>query len=557
MSKKRVILYLAVILVLAGFFRFWQLSSVPPGLYPDEAINGNNALEALDTGNFKWFYPENNGREGLYINIVAFSLKAFGNEPWTIRLISAIFGFLTIFGLFLLAKELFGARPALFASFFLAVSFWHVMFSRIGFRAIMAPCFLVWSLYLLFKVLNQTKKISNFQFSVSNQNPNSKAQTKKNRILNIRYWILSALAGLLFGLGFHTYIAYRIMPFLLIFPFLILWKTKQKKLVAIFLTAAFLAALPLGLYYLSHPQDFLGRTSQVSIFSSESPLKTLSLNIVKTAGMFFVIGDYNWRHNLAGSPQLWWPIGILFLFGLIFGIKNLTQNSKFKTQNYNAKLKIIFFLTWIILALAPVVVSNEGIPHALRAILVIPPIMIFAGLGLETIILKTDYRFQKYINSFPQFQKKLLRIKKELILFLFLIFLAVTANCFSRYFFTWANDAHTYNAFSGRYLKIGNYLNGLSAETEKYVIVNAGGVTVKNIPMPSQTTMFITDTYSTAKQKAKKITYLLPEEIEKIKCRNSCVIFTLETDTHLREEIKQRVPGLKFSITPEMEMLYK
>ena len=52
---------LLIILIIASFFRLYNLSgtnSVPPGLYPDEAINGNNASEALDTGNFKVFYPK-------------------------------------------------------------------------------------------------------------------------------------------------------------------------------------------------------------------------------------------------------------------------------------------------------------------------------------------------------------------------------------------------------------------------------------------------------------------------------------------------------------------
>ncbi|MEK9147933.1 MAG: hypothetical protein AAB650_00675, partial [Patescibacteria group bacterium] len=65
------ILILLAILILGAGFRFYLLPSVPPGLYPDEAANGNNAREALETGNFKVFYPENNGREGLFINIQA------------------------------------------------------------------------------------------------------------------------------------------------------------------------------------------------------------------------------------------------------------------------------------------------------------------------------------------------------------------------------------------------------------------------------------------------------------------------------------------------------
>jgi hypothetical protein len=37
--------------------------------------------------------------------------------------------------------------------------------------------------------------------------------------------------------------------------------------------------------------------------------------------------------------------------------------------------------TWFIAAALPVVVSNEGLPHALRAILMMPAIFILAGFG--------------------------------------------------------------------------------------------------------------------------------------------------------------------------------
>src|SRR3989344_5054666 len=66
-----------LIIIVAAIFRFQNITSAPPGLYPDEAMNGNNALQAIDTGDYKVFYPENNGREGLFINIQVLSLKGF------------------------------------------------------------------------------------------------------------------------------------------------------------------------------------------------------------------------------------------------------------------------------------------------------------------------------------------------------------------------------------------------------------------------------------------------------------------------------------------------
>lgn len=56
--------------------RLSGLTWAPPGLYPDEAMNGNNALEANRTGDYKTFYPDNNGREAIFIH-QAQSIKLF------------------------------------------------------------------------------------------------------------------------------------------------------------------------------------------------------------------------------------------------------------------------------------------------------------------------------------------------------------------------------------------------------------------------------------------------------------------------------------------------
>ena len=83
MNKKFTTTLLIVIVIIATFLRLYNITQVPPGLYPDEAMNGNNALEALSKlpslSGFKVFYPENNGREGLFINIQAISVGLFGN----------------------------------------------------------------------------------------------------------------------------------------------------------------------------------------------------------------------------------------------------------------------------------------------------------------------------------------------------------------------------------------------------------------------------------------------------------------------------------------------
>ncbi len=495
---------LFIILIIAAFLRLYNLTptngGLPPGLYPDEAIDGNNALEG-----FKVFYPENNGREGLFIDIQAVFLKVLmplngdNPEPWMLRIVSVVFGILTVLGVYFLAKELFnGLREneilALLSSFFLAVSFWHINFSRISFRAIMAPAFLVWGLFLLLKALNQTK--NNFQFSIFNFQSISK-----------NFLLLSIIGGLIYGLGFHSYIAYRATPLLILIVLSIYWlqnkeKVVRKKIILVasgYTLMAIIVFAPLGIYFLKNPADFFGRTGQLSITHSASPLKDLGLNILKTAAMFNFVGDSNWRHNYAGRPELFLPVGILFLIGMFMGLKILFK----KTPKEEHSLACVVLFSWLIIAALPVVISNEGIPHALRSLLMIPPVIILAGFGAIWF-----YKFVKNDNSV--LKTKILNVS------IFFFFLLLFFEAYYTYFIKWGKNYNVQGAFSADYVAIGRELNALPKEMPKYVVVQAGGVDVRGIPMPAQTVMYITNTFLPEKQKEKNIYYILPNQISEI-----------------------------------------
>ena len=303
-TREKYILFL--ILVVSIFFRLWQLNSTPPGLYSDEAINGNDALKTLENKDFKLFYPENTGREALFIWLASISFSIFGPSIWSLRLVSSMVGTLTVLGLYFLSKEMFwnkqqGSAIALLSSFFLAISFWHINFSRIAFRAILTPLILVFSFYFLLKGF-RTKKTYNM-----------------------------ITAGIIFGLGFYVYSGFRISLVLLAIVLLLYYLLFKKqnsgkrflKLVFYFLLSVFLIILPLGIYFIKNPDHFIGRTFQIFVFNQLNPIKTFSRSLIFHLGMFNIFGDWNWRHNLPGHPQLFWLIGIFFLFGFFNTIKEL------------------------------------------------------------------------------------------------------------------------------------------------------------------------------------------------------------------------------------------
>ena len=476
-KKTLIIILLASIIALGGFLRIYKLNSVPPGLYPDEAINGNNAYEALKNNDFKVFYPENNGREGLFINLVAYSIKYLGLKPISIRLVSVIIGILTILTTYFLAKELFLSQSmAVLSSFFLAISFWHLNFSRIGFRAILVPLILTLGFYFLFKYLRK-REISSLLYST-----------------------------FFFGLGFYTYIAYRVVFLLILIPVFFDFLNSKKRLKdfftrwLIFFLLVFILSLPLLLYFYHHPTDFISRANGVSIFSTSNPIKSLSKSTLKTLLMFNVSGDCNWRHNLACQPQLFYFQGLLFIIGIFLLLK------KTKAKRKKEKERAIFLLGWLVIFLLPEVLTAEGLPHALRAIGVIPAVYIIIAFALDKILRRIRGETSK--TGF-------------LIIVLFLSFF-LSLITFHRYFFEWAKNENTAGAFTENYLETANYINSLPRNQKKYIICEANGTPVRErgssqyLPMPCQTVMFLTGSFLPEGRKLNNIYYFSKQESKSI-----------------------------------------
>lgn len=453
-------------------------------------MNGNDALYALETGDFKIFYPNNNGREGLFINIQAVFIKFLSNKAWVLRLVSAIFGILTVWGLYLLTKELFGQNIAYLSSFFLAILFWHVNFSRIGFRGIMLPFILVFGFYFLL------------------------------RALNAGYLKSFILAGVFWGLGFHTYSSYRVVPFIIAAVLLVHWFYLKKDLlvsgserkkqqffkgVAVMFSCTAVIFLPLLIYFMTNPGTFLN-LNRLSydplVLRQEEPFRGLALSTIKTLGMFNFYGDHNWRHNISGSPQLFWPIGILFAVGFV---KETVDWLRKKQSRFSASYVLVF--SWFFIMLLPGFLSIPiEAPHALRTIGVIPVVMIFTAKGLWWI----------YEKLLKRYYRKRVLIHFSLIIFL----LALSVIEFTRYFKVWAPNVDDY--FAKAYADVAVQINLQPKDSQKrlFLKISKAWIPIKipddpegrSLPVTAQTVMFLTDTFSYKKQVDKNVFYFIENE---------------------------------------------
>src|SRR3954471_3547269 len=184
------------ILAVAAGLRFTALGSIPHGVWLDEALKGIEGIESVRTGHFQVFYPANNGREGLWVAVIGFSEEIFGVNQFGLRFASALVGTLTVLFVFLLARRFYSDRVALLAAWFTATGFWHVLFSRLAFRGILVPLLLTASLYFLLRADEGFDK------------PDRRDA-----------WLSAIIGGIFFGLGFHSYIAFRVTPLLIVILF--------------------------------------------------------------------------------------------------------------------------------------------------------------------------------------------------------------------------------------------------------------------------------------------------------------------------------------------------
>ena len=161
---KKIIIFV-FILVLAIFLRFWNLAKVPPSPDWDEATIGWNAYSILKTGKDEYgvkfpltFRSFDDYKPPLYFYLTIPPIIIFGVNLLAVRLASAIFGVIGVIGVYFLIKILFKKENlALLSMFFMAISPWHLQFSRIAFEANVALAWEILGTVFFLKAMEKKK----------------------------------------------------------------------------------------------------------------------------------------------------------------------------------------------------------------------------------------------------------------------------------------------------------------------------------------------------------------------------------------------------------------
>lgn len=349
-SSRRIFVLAGAIIVVGFILRFWRLGTLFDGMAWDEAYKGLDALAIRKYGERPVFLNWNAGREALIAYLVAISQLFFDYSIISVRAVQAFFGGLALIVLFFLCWRLFNLRIALLATFLLAVSKWHIIFSRYGVRVQLIVFFEVIVLLFLARAIQSSKRNS----------------------------ISFVIAGFFGGLGLYTYIAYRIFPFIAL-VFLLNSPNLQRlkdswKAISAGIIVALLVFAPLLNFSLKNRESFTDRLARTAVWNTKgtdlSHSELIIDSTIKTIGMFTYRGDAIDRHNVHEEPMLSPFACGFFLIGLGITLANIRKS-------YAAFMIIYLFLT-----ILPGILSVNA-PHSSRTIGSVIPAVLFTTLGIS------------------------------------------------------------------------------------------------------------------------------------------------------------------------------
>jgi hypothetical protein len=338
---------LLAILIGAAAARLVDLGTNPGGLFPDEAAEALSGRQILrDPAYRPLFISGDGGREALYAYTVAAGFAVAGDSVLTLRTVAALWGVLGVLGIWLLARR-FGEGVGLAAAAWAAGSLWLIVISREGMRNTITPAFCALALAALLAF-----------------------KDRPTRGMAIVAGATMAVATL------YTYQALKLLPLLVLIWLLWLRRIDREGLRRLvrqgpaFLGAFVIVGAPMILVAVANPSAYLGRAIGVSVFNPALPETDFATHVLRTLGMFAFVGDPNPRHDVASLPLLTWPLVVLALLGLLVLWRRRTDAGH-----------SLILLCLAVMLLPPLLSTEGGSPHFLRALGLAAPLAVAIGLG--------------------------------------------------------------------------------------------------------------------------------------------------------------------------------
>lgn len=359
LSARAEYLIAGALLLVALLLRVVALGDVPHGLFRDELEKGYTALELWETQrhgilgqdgvsvtrSFPVFIEVFAGHDrtaALYQYLSAPIVGFGGLNTTTTRLVAALAGWAGVALVWLFARQLFGQWGGLMALAAAACQPTWIIFSRWAQQGSLVAPFFLMGILLLGRIP---------AVHTSRQRP------------------MAVLSGIAFGLAAYAYEPARLVVPVIVAAALALWpweSEKPERRYLAWLIGIFAAIwIPLFIYTLTVGSARLARVGTSSVFD-------VVANYLAhwNPRFLFLEGDRNLRHRLPGSGLLAPVSGLLAMIAFVSG---------FRTR----KRSLCFVLAWLAAAPLAAALTRDGIPHALRAGLLLPGFCLLAGAAGE------------------------------------------------------------------------------------------------------------------------------------------------------------------------------
>jgi hypothetical protein len=346
-----------VILLIGIFFRVWYLPRIPPEMTWDHTQKLLDIRDVVEKGMRPLFFYRNTGREPLqfYWTALLIWITQHSVDFTILKVGTVIAGLLTLPGIYLLAREMFGCTVGLWAMGFAAIASWPVILSRMGLRYPFAPLFSAWAFYFLIRGWRRGERES------------------------------FLLLGGCLGAGLYGYTAFRLIPLAVGYLWFALSTAEKSgelhknlnwRNFGLVVVTAILVFVPLGTFAMTHAGAFWNRSAWY--FKNTTGFVPLTyLNNVKNVLLMF-----NWQGGfmplttLPYEPVLDPILGGLFIIGVAITIRRTT----YKEDNLAFALILLGLVSLLPSALA-INYPDEN-PSVVRTSCAIPIIYTLAALPI-------------------------------------------------------------------------------------------------------------------------------------------------------------------------------
>lgn len=330
----------------------YHLRELPGEWYGDITIEHREVTEILKGG---WPWQFNLSAGPAYHYVVAAFAHFLGARYETYKLASLVTGLIVVILCFLLGQEFAGRRVGLLTALVGAISFWLVLFARLGSSPqIFSPVLCAGSVYFLLR------------FDRTGQ-----------------WWNVFA-SMVIAGFGLFTYPATFVLPVVLLA--LIVWRlifSHARSRWWIALIMSILILVPFLGWFVStvkgnsafSQSGYLGSKIAEQGTTITGLAEKFGSNMARALGMFQWTGDNAFRTNASGEPMLDQVSGVLMDLGLIWLIANQRLRSRW---GY-----IIIPIVLLVMPSAEPGIPLVEVPSASRALGAAPFVFMLVALGLD------------------------------------------------------------------------------------------------------------------------------------------------------------------------------